>query len=437
MFWDVVTHDSRRGPTSVETSLFIRGSLQSIRVQPTASRGFELESRVRAVRRDQVRWRYHDLAQLMSARPFSVLTDASSLEPVGGIEVSTLQDALALAERGHRIDLMYRDDGSMRAAFEAGGINLHGPVDFAFNTRRPWQIANFAGAARWARSRHPDVVWLNRFENIVWARTVARWSSSPIVCHLHHSPNFNRTALLARPVAHFIAVSQFMRSQWIAAGVDPAAISVVNNALPEGQYLPGGLDERRAARRRLGLEPEITLVLYYGRISTDKGVDVVLDAWRRLDLDPSRSVLLLMGEPEPTTVAGVAATYRDLDPTSVRWIPGRADVTTALHAADVVVFSSRLDEGFGRVVVETLSTGRPVVASNVGAVPEVLSGTMSRFLVPVGDAGALADRVSSLLEWRTREPELSRECSQWARERFPYQTHIDAIEEILERYERR
>jgi glycosyltransferase involved in cell wall biosynthesis len=64
-----------------------------------------------------------------------------------------------------------------------------------------------------------------------------------------------------------------------------------------------------------------------------------------------------------------------------------------LHAADLIVAPSMLDEGFGRVVIEAMSTSRPVVASRVGAVPEILSGEMSRFLVDARDSVSLRERI--------------------------------------------
>jgi glycosyltransferase involved in cell wall biosynthesis len=62
---------------------------------------------------------------------------------------------------------------------------------------------------------------------------------------------------------------------------------------------------------------------------------------------------------------------------------------------------------------------------------------MDRFLVPAGDVRALAERVASFIDWRTREPELANECVDWVTEHFPYETHLDGLEEIFERFARR
>ena len=368
-----------------------------------------------------------------------VLTQLLTTPPTGGIELCTRQDARALVQRGHRVDIAYGMD-SMDRQFsddgEAAGIGMFGPFPFAFTPRSaPRDVARFIPAARWARSRHADVLWLNRFEHIVWAQVVSRAARVPIVCQLHHVPNYRRVSQLGHGVAHFIAVSDFMRRTWIDSGVAPDRISVVHNAVPTADYPFAGSAERLSAGERLGL-PGGAVVLYYGRILPDKGVGVLLDAWRRLDLSHRPATLVLVGSPEPAADAAIAEKLQQVDPATVRWFPMQADVVPFLHAADVVLLPSLLSEAFPRVVIEAMSTGRPVIASRVGGVPEILHGPMARFLVEPGDAGELAAAMDSLLDWRTTEPELAQLCADWVAVRFPYDAHVDQLERLLLRYAR-
>ncbi len=114
----------------------------------------------------------------------------------------------------------------------------------------------------------------------------------------------------------------------------------------------------------------------------------------------------------------------------------QASVVPFLQAADVVIFPSLMPEAFGRVVIEAMSTGRPVIASCIGAVPEILDGPMARFLVEPGDAGELAAAMDSILDWRTTEPELAQLCADWVAVHFPYDAHVDQLERLLLRYAR-
>ena len=365
-----------------------------------------------------------------------VLTQLLTKAPAGGIELCTRQDARALVQRGHRVDIAYGMDGQFSDNVEAAGIEMFGPFPFAFAPRSaPRDIARFIPAARWARSRHADVLWLNHFEHIVWAQVISRVARVPIVCQLHHIPNYRRVSQLGHGVAHFIAVSEFMRRTWIDSGLAPDRISVVHNAVPAAEYRFGGSAERLSASERLGL-PGGAVVLYYGRILPDKGVGVLLDAWRRLDLSRWPATLVLLGSPEPAADATLAEKVQRVNPSTLRWFPMQASVLPFLHAADVVLFPSLMPEAFGRVVIEAMSTGRPVIASRVGAVPEILDGPMTRFLVQPGDVGQLAAAMDSILDWRTTEPELAQLCADWVAVHFPYDAHVDQLERLLLRYAR-
>lgn len=365
-------------------------------------------------------------------RSLRILTESQLLDPAGGMEWSTLQNSLALVQRGHKIFLMYRDDGSLRPRFEEAGIELFGPVTFDFDVHRPWRgLTPFIRPARWARAQRPDVLWIHRFENIYWAKVVATWAQCPIVCHLHQMPSPLGLSILRRSVAHYVAVSEFMRDAWIEGGIDPARITVATNALPDGEFTHGGLSERTAARNKLGLPQDVFIVLCYGRMVEEKGIGTLLDAWARLSPDPDRALLLLVGSPSPRETPELARKLDALDPQSFQLFPMQSGIETFLYASDLVVFPTLLKEGFGRVVIEGMKTGRPVVASRIGAVPELLSGSMERFLFEPANVSELTAKISELFDWRQAEPELGVACTEWVERRFPFEPNVTTLERVL------
>ena len=103
-------------------------------------------------------------------------------------------------------------------------------------------------------------------------------------------------------------------------------------------------------------------------------------------------------------------------------------MVTPLHASDVVVVPSVWQEAFGRTVIEALATGRPVVASRVGGIPEILSGTLGRFLFERDDADGLAEQLLGLLHWRVKEPALAELCRSRVLEQFTLERTVDGIE---------
>lgn len=358
-----------------------------------------------------------------------VLTQALFLDPLGGVEVATLQDTESLAERGHRIDVIYGYDGLFRDAFLAAGAQLLGPQPFSFDARRPIRsLAAFLPAVRWARRLRPDVVWLNRVEHLPWGQTVARTAGVPLVLQLHGPPVYRRMALATRGVAQLVAVSEYIRGLYVDRGVDPARISMVHNALPPGRYAFGGSVESATARQRLGLPADRPIVLSYGQMSVAKGIPTLLAAWRRVQAAVPEALLVLVdatsGRPDPA----VRQTLSTLDDRAYTVFPGTDDVLPFLHAADVVAFPTALPEAFGRVALEGMTSGRPVIASRIGAIPEILD---ERFLVAPGSADEFADSLLRLLDWRRAEPSLGAACAQDMAARFPYTRHIEQLETIL------
>ncbi|RKR76683.1 glycosyltransferase family 4 protein [Frondihabitans australicus] len=365
-----------------------------------------------------------------------ILTGTEVLSPQGGLEVCVFEDAIALADAGHDVTLLYTRDGSQRPFFERAGVRLWGPVRFLFDPRRAVKdLARFVRSALRTRRLGVDVLWLNRPENIIWAQVVSRLARVPLVVHLHHAPNYRWERLLMRGVAHSIAVSDYMKTVWTDAGVPADRISVVSNALPAGKYRPATPAQNAAARERLGVTGDARVVLYYGRITRNKGVLTALEAWKTLGLDPSRAVLVLAGN---RVGAGsdddqaIGEALEALQPGSVVRLPNQDDVSWLLHAADLVVAPSWEPESFGRTVVEAFSAGLPAIGSDLGGAHDILSGPLERFSVPSRDSGALAAKIESLLDWRVAEPALGRVVTCEVARRFSYDDHLAGIVRILE-----
>ncbi|MCF7553806.1 glycosyltransferase family 4 protein [Pseudonocardia sp. WMMC193] len=364
-------------------------------------------------------------------RALKVLAHQAALEPYGGVEVCTFEDSLALARRGHHVDVAFGADGSLRTPYEAGGVGLGGPFRFDFSPARALtDVRRHVPAARWARSRRPDVLWLNRAEHIVWGQVVARAARCPIVCHLHGPPVYRRQRLVTAGVAHLVAVSDFVRRAYVDLGVPEDRISVLHNALDPARHPVGGLAERAAARRALDLPADPPIVLGYGQMTEAKGALVLVEAWRRLAAARPDALLVLV-DSHPHPDPAFTRALETVPQASYRLFGLATDVVPFLHAADVVAFPSLLPEAFGRVVVEGLGTGRPVVASRVGAVPEILTGDLARFLVEPGAVTELALALGRLLDWRRDEPGLADACAAHVATRFAMEPRISRLEGIL------
>ena len=179
-----------------------------------------------------------------------------------------------------------------------------------------------------------------------------------------------------RTVDAFVALSAFARDKFIAGGLPAERIVVKPNflaTLPPGRSGDGDY------------------VLFAGRLTAEKGVSTLLDAWEGLDVP---LVIAGTGPLEHEVARRVAAWNRD-DVRFVGWRP-RAEIFELLAGARAAVFPSRWYEGFGMSLLETFASGVPVVASRIGAVAEIVGDGENGVLFAAGDPTDLAAKVTAL-----------------------------------------
>lgn len=174
-------------------------------------------------------------------------------------------------------------------------------------------------------------------------------------------------------VERFIALTSIARDIFIRAGVSPARIVVKANFSPD----PGPLPE---AAPRSG-------ALYVGRLSPEKGVREMIEAWRQINY-PLRVVGDGPLAAELRAVASPNVTFLGRKP--------RPDVTAEMRRAAFLVSFSKCLEGFPVTIPEAFAVGLPAVVSNIGALAEIVDHGITGIHVPAGDAQALADAVRRL-----------------------------------------
>jgi glycosyltransferase involved in cell wall biosynthesis len=185
-----------------------------------------------------------------------------------------------------------------------------------------------------------------------------------------------------------IVVSDAIGARLRRAGLRKVDMTTIQNAVT-----PPILMSQTEARAELGLTSDIPVALCLARLERPKRHDLLLDAWGRLHGD---AILLVAGDgSQRAELERRAIPIRD----RVRFLGNRSDVSTLLSAADVTVLISD-SEGLPLAILESLAAGRPVVASDVGGVREVLGSGPGR-CVPVGDVDAIAAALQEMLDDET------------------------------------
>lgn len=184
-----------------------------------------------------------------------------------------------------------------------------------------------------------------------------------------------------------VAVSRHLASALARAGVPADRLHVVRNAWPEGGDGEPPLPRDRA-RQMLGVPPERFHIGWVGRLTAEKGADVLIAA-----LDSLRDVPLVvsvLGDGRLRPRLETLAARRGLGD-RVRWLGSLPAARQLFSAFDVFVLSSRT-EGTPIVLFEAMAAGAPIVATAVGGVPDVVSSNEA-FLVPPEDPASLAEAI--------------------------------------------
>jgi glycosyltransferase involved in cell wall biosynthesis len=230
-----------------------------------------------------------------------------------------------------------------------------------------------------------------------------------------------------------ICVSESMRQKAIDLGIVDASRTVV---LASGSY--AGVDPERFAptpevlrhadqlRRNLGIPPEAPVVGFVGRLTRDKGIAELVEAYSRLREPFPALRLLLVGQVEEADPLP-SETHRLIDHEPQIIQTGFVeDPAPYYHIMDVLAFPTHR-EGFGNAALEAHAAGKPVVAARAtGVVDSVIDG-VTGILVPVGDASALAEALELVLEDHSLAATLGAAGRERAQREFPQERVWDAI----------
>ena len=199
-------------------------------------------------------------------------------------------------------------------------------------------------------------------------------------------------AVYRRASAVVVLSRSFRRTLIEKYGVTPWIVELIAPGVDTERFGPG---DRRASQLALNLPTNAWIALSVRRLVPRMGLDVLLEAWRTVVEAADVPVLLLIAGDGPSRPSLEAQVERLGLTEHIQFI-GRVDDATLVsvyRAANVSVVPSVALEGYGLVVLESLATGTPVVASAIGGLSEAVGNFDEGSLVPPGDPNALAERL--------------------------------------------
>ncbi len=320
-----------------------------------------------------------------------------------------------LAGRGHDCHL---------AALEAGSAPAITVADLGHGR---WDPVHLLAMAR--RARGYDVVVGFGSSSLAAGALVSLLARRPFVYRSIGDPaawadvrwRALRIGLPARRAARIVALYPAAGRAWERIhAVSPTRITSIPNAASAYRFAPVSPSERLTARRRFGLSADLRWVGFVGSLTEEKRP---LDAVAVVSGDPSLGLLVVGSGPLGAAVEAAA----NACPDRIRMLGAQSDLGPVYAAIDAVLITSRT-EGMPGVAIEAGLCALPVVATDVGGVPEVVVDGVTGALFAVGDVAAARTALATVAD---EAASLGAAARRHCAERFGLDVVTDAWEELL------
>lgn len=377
---------------------------------------------------------------------------------LGGAELCLLDLVSGLAEGGGKAQVILFEDGPFVLKLERAGVPaLVHPLPGSMRktkkrgggviVRRPWLLLN-AGirAVGWCAQFRglisaADLLYLNTAKAIVLGTVSTMFSCTRRVVHLHdildraHFGRFNLAVLrwAVRRADAVICNSEATREAYLD-GQTPGRgqiLAVVPNGFP---VLGGGEPPRGegAASGRECRQADFTIGVF-GRLAEWKGQHVAIEALR--NVPDCRLVIVgeaLFSEEDRAYARKLKQKVKEYQLESrVEFLGQRNDVAALMSQVDAVLHTSIAPEPFGRVIVEGMLAGKPVVAARAGGPMEIIEEGQTGLLYEPGSSPQLAQAISKLQADRELCREMGKKAREVAVDRYEIGKVVDRIEGIL------
>ena len=267
------------------------------------------------------------------------------------------------------------------------------------------------------KKENPQILHSHLFHAIFLGRVVGRICNVPIIISSIHSEyvgGFLRNRLLqttGKLDDVVTIVSQKAKEKMVEArAISAGKTIVIYNGIDINRFKFQDRKKREKTRKELNLKGSDKVLISVGRLFKAKGYPYLIEAIKILKKKYPEIVLLILGEGEKRIE--LEKQIRESNLTKNIFLLGRKDnVLLYLNASDIFVLAS-LWEGFGLVVTEAMACSLPVVATNVGGIPEIVEDKHSGFLVESKNPLALAKKIDHVL---SLNPEIRRKMGEIGR----------------------
>ncbi|MBN1259944.1 MAG: glycosyltransferase family 4 protein [Anaerolineae bacterium] len=308
-----------------------------------------------------------------------------------------------------------------------------------FSRRRPWEYLGAILRLAWIiRKYRVALVHTNCPHSLHYVRRACRLTGAPYVSHVRDSRDawfFSQNVQALNEARRVIANSQAAAGVFVSAGIDAGQIEVIYNPIDFISFAAVTEADVGRFRKSQALSPELFLVGLVGQIQETKGHETLIQAIPMIVEAVPNAKFLIVGAAFDTVAQGFELRIRQqvvemgLSP-YVSFLGFRDDVPVVMRSLDLLVVPS-WNEAFGRVVVEGLAAGCPVVGTRAGGIPEIITDGIHGLLVSQRDPMQLAQAVIRLAKDRVLYGNM-RQLGLERAQAFAPQRHAERIQSLYD-----
>lgn len=365
------------------------------------------------------------------------------LDLLGGSERMAFEVAKGLAGAGWEIHVGYERDGIWRERYQSFAVGFH-PIRLPVLTiRRPWEmVTTVRKLHRLLKKLGIRSIFTSYNGHLLLAGLLERFCGIRSCFHLGLMGAVANTVSgrwAVRQISAGVAPSAQTAESWRRIGWPGGTIHVVPNWIDWEEY--SELPTKEEARKKLGIwdmgdgresgkrkaetVKKLKVVAYVGRLVREKGIEVLLEAWKEVEVQMPEAVLLVAGDGEPK----YEAKLKKMAGTRVKFLGRVEDPRKVYVASDLVVVPSLWDEPFGLVPLEAVACGALFLVSNRGFLPQIVSEAGQELVHPAGNFQALGSQIVSWLKKNEKTPHEN--LRKFIMKRFDADSGVRAYQSLL------
>ncbi len=366
----------------------------------------------------------------------------------GGSSENTLLSLLGLDRNKYECALLYgltKDPDKKYFASAKSATEVFLCIEDLVREISPFKdLKAFFKIFTFLRRGHFDIVHTHSSKGGILGRWAAWFAGAPVIVHTPHGHVFygyygkllSNAFVFAEKVSSLItdrivSLTQRGKNEHISFGVgSEKKISVIHSGVDVDFIRNFDSDEKGLHRKKLGIPHSALVVGSMGRFTKIKGYEYFVEAADILSAQKKDNIyFLLAGEGELGEKLKSEVREKKLEDRFF-FLPWQEDARVFLRSLDIFVLTS-LNEGMGKVVIEAMSAGLPVIGTDVGGVREIVEDEVTGYVVPAGDGRAVARKIDELCDKRDLLKEMGKRGYRRA-EKFSIASMVSKIDNLYE-----